>query len=192
MTKLSAQPLGWVQRVKPAFADQAFAPRVATSGAEDRYGTDMRTAVIRVMIDPDGLLPGSDYEAGVKYLESLGLEVMASPVQHLPERQREIELIVDGHDRELRAGEYVDLCSKAFGTQAVMGVVTYISRGTDDDARGILSRFGVRGEVVRTVVADEELVTITVDRLELGHVPESRLHTALEAALNCEVRIELS
>ncbi|TDO46392.1 hypothetical protein EV643_111245 [Kribbella sp. VKM Ac-2527] len=149
----------------------------------------MRTAVIRIVIDSEGVLPGTEYEAGVKQLEAHGLEVVASPAQYLPDRKRQIELIVDESDQDLRAAEYVELCRQAFGIQAVLGVVTYISRGTDDDARGVLSRFGVHGEVARSIVADEELVIVTMDSGELHRVPESRLHTALEAALNCEVRI---
>ncbi len=60
---------------------------------------------------------------------------------------------------------------------------------TNEDARGILEGFGIGGQVSRTVDGDDELVTVTVAGPDLRRVPESRLHTALEAALNCEVRI---
>ncbi len=43
----------------------------------------------------------------------------------------------------------VELCAKAFGTCPVPGVVTYVSRGTDDDAHGVLAGFGLTGEIDR-------------------------------------------
>ena len=154
----------------------------------------MRTAVIRVIVDREGTLTGAEYEAGVGELRTMGFEVVHTPVAHLPERNREVELIVEDsgpepHGAEFRGAEYVEVCSRIFGTKAVKGVVTYISRGTDDDARGILSGFGLSGDVTRAVTDDEELVTVTVSVTDQRRVPESRLHTALESALNCEVRI---
>jgi hypothetical protein len=149
----------------------------------------MTTAVVRVMVDAEGLLAATDFESGVKRLESLGYEVVASPVERLPDRSREIELIVEGGRDELPTGEYTAACEDAFGTVVSLGVVTYISRGTDDDARGVLRRFRVPGQVMRSDEDGEEVVTVTIAFVDMGRVPESRLHTALEAALNCEVRI---
>ena len=84
----------------------------------------------------------------------------------------------------------IDLCAKAFSTKPVPGVVTFVSRGTDDDARGVLSAFGLTGEVVRTPGDDGfDIVHVTVREDDLERIPESRLHTALEASLNCEVHI---
>jgi hypothetical protein len=69
-------------------------------------------------------------------------------------------------------------------------VVTYVSRGTDDDARGVLSGFGLTGEIER-VPGDHgfDVVYVTLREADLEHIPESRIHTALEASLNCEVHI---
>jgi hypothetical protein len=83
------------------------------------------------------------------------------------------------------------LCAKAFGTSPVAGVVTYISRGTDDDAHGVLAGFGLTGEIRRTPGDDDgfDVVYVTLRQADLDRVPESRIHTALEASLNCEVHI---
>ena len=82
------------------------------------------------------------------------------------------------------------MCAKAFGTTPAAGVVTYVSRGTDDDAHGVLAGFGVTGEIIRTPGDDGlDVVHVTMRKQDLDRVPESRIHTALEASLNCEVRI---
>jgi hypothetical protein len=141
------------------------------------------------VIDPDGRLSPGGYETGLEILRASRHEVIASPVEHLPERRREIELIVDDHGGELRTDPYLDACHAAFGVEPELGVITYVSRGTDDDARGVLHRFGVSGEVERTMEGEEDVVTVALDPQDGRRVPDGRLHTALEAALNCEVRI---
>lgn len=149
----------------------------------------MRTAVLRVVIDADGVLDGQAYETGLRRLRDLELEIVASPAERLPSAQREIELIVADDDLQERQQSYVELCEHAFGQPAQLGVVTYISRGTDDDAAGVLRGFGIDGSVQRSVGDEYDLVTVTVEAIDLRRVPESRLHTALEAALNCDVEI---
>ncbi len=144
---------------------------------------------MRVVIDADGVLGPDAYEAGLVQLREAAVEVVASPPASLPERRREVELILDEAqlaDRE----EYVGLCSRAFGLPAAPGVVTFISRGTDDDARGVLAGFGLQAvDVERFTEDDDEVVRVVLDPEQAMRVPEGRLHTALEAALNCEVRI---
>jgi hypothetical protein len=56
----------------------------------------------------------------------------------------------------------------------------------------VLTGFGITGEIERTP-GDEgwDIVEVTLDRSDLERIPESRVHTALEASLNCEVRIVL-
>ena len=84
----------------------------------------------------------------------------------------------------------MELCGRAFGTEPVAGVVTYISRGTDDDAHGVLSALGLTGEVVREPADDGyDVVYVTLREADLKGIPESRIHTALEASLNAEVHI---
>ncbi|WP_072801665.1 hypothetical protein [Rhodococcoides yunnanense] len=149
----------------------------------------MRTAVVRVVIDAEGELDVQAYDDGIRCLREQGLEIVASPGERLPPRGREIELIVSDTDLAERAQGYALLCETAFGRPAYLGVITYISRGTDDDVVGVLAGFGIDGQVERTVGGRYDLVTVTVRAEDMRRVPESRLHTALEAALNCEVEI---
>jgi ferredoxin len=53
----------------------------------------------------------------------------------------------------------------------------------------VVRGFGIDADVERFTEDDEEIVVATISREASRRVPESRLHTALEAALNCEVRI---
>lgn len=86
-----------------------------------------------------------------------------------------------------------DACTRAFGVEPGLGVITYVSGGTDDDARGVLQRFGIGGHIHREFLdGNDEVVTVTIAQSDVRRVPESRLHTALEAALNCDVRIVLA
>ena len=69
-------------------------------------------------------------------------------------------------------------------------MVTYVSRGTDDDAHGVLAGFGLTGQIRRSPGDDGfDVVYVTLRQADLGRIPESRIHTALEASLNCEVHI---
>lgn len=144
--------------------------------------------MVRVVIDADGVLGPDAYEAGLVALRAAALEVVASPPAHLPDRRREVELILDESQLTDR-DDYVRTCSAAFGLPATPGVTTFISRGTDDDARGVLAAFGLDAPVERFVEDGDEVVRVVLDREQSRRVPEGRLHTALEAALNCEVRI---
>jgi hypothetical protein len=69
-------------------------------------------------------------------------------------------------------------------------VLTYVSRGTDDDAHGVLAGLGLAGEIER-VPGNEgwDVIYVTLHAADLERMPESRVHTALEASLNCEVHI---
>ncbi len=148
----------------------------------------MRTAVLRVKVDPDGRLTGDDWDRGLVRLRATGRDVIAVSGADLAGARREVELVVDGFVSD-DTQAYVDECARAFGTTASAGAVTYVSRGTDEDARGVLAAFDLEGDVERQLVGDDEVVTITLEPDFARTVPESRLHTALEAALNCEVRI---
>jgi len=150
----------------------------------------MPTAVLRVDADPQGKLSPEHFDAAVATLRRRGLEVISAPAGP-PGITRQIELIVaDPGDTA-----HLALCRAVFGPEAGLGVVTYVSRGTDEDALGVLVRFGLGGRLERSCpdpVRDpqEELVTVTLPARQRRLVPQSRLLTALEAALNCEVRIE--
>ena len=54
----------------------------------------------------------------------------------------------------------------------------------------VLAGFGLTADIVRTPGDDGyDIVDVTLREADLERVPESRVHTALEASLNCEVRI---
>ncbi len=150
--------------------------------------------MVRVDVDPAGELGGEQVARGLGVLResagALGAEVLDNDVVNKPPRRREVQLLVTGEDAEATVQEAVRLCAKAFGTEAVAGVVTFVSRGTDDDAHGVLAGFGLSGDVVREPGTDGfDIVHVTLPEADLARVPESRIHTALEASLNCEVRI---
>jgi hypothetical protein len=151
----------------------------------------MRTAVVRVNVDPTGALMPAQLRAGMTALLGLIGEIGADVVRN--DVGRDVELLIAGDDVESAKRTAIDLCARAFNTDPVAGVVTFVSRGTDDDARGVLSGFGLSGEIVREPGDDGyDVVYVTLREADLDRVPESRIHTALEASLNCEVRIRTS
>lgn len=154
----------------------------------------MRTAVIRINIDPAGELSGPELGARMELLvtraNSAGIAVADSRVGTMPAHRREIQLHMTGADGAMLRRDAEQLCAEIFGTAPTAGAVTYISRGTDDDANGILSGFGITGDVSR-ITGDEgfDIITVRLASSDLARVPESRIQTALEAATNCEIRI---
>ena len=153
----------------------------------------MRTAVVRVRVDPAGRLTAAQLTDGMVNLRDLatpaGIEVLENNLAAMPAGRREVEMLMAGDADALKATA-VALCAKAFGTKPEPGVVTYISRGTDDDAHGVLAGFRLTGDVERVPGEDGwDVVYVTLRKADLERVPESRIHTALEASLNCEVHI---
>jgi hypothetical protein len=112
----------------------------------------VRTAVVRVRVDPDGQLTGAQLTDGMVNLRDLaapaGIDVLENNVAAMPAARREVEMLMVGEPDDLKATA-VALCAKAFGTEPEPGVLTYISRGTDDDAHGVLAGFGLSGDVKR-------------------------------------------
>ena len=154
----------------------------------------MRTAVVRVQVDPTGRLMPEQLTDGMTALRGLAdaadIEVLDNNIAAMPAGRREVEMLMAGGDTDQLKLEAVALCAKAFGTTPTPGVVTYVSRGTDDDAHGVLAGFGLTGEITRTPGDDGlDIVHVTLRRADLERIPESRIHTALEASLNCEVHI---
>jgi hypothetical protein len=154
----------------------------------------MRTAVVRVNVDPGSALTPTQLGEGMGVLLGLSGEIGAGVVENdlaaMPVGRREVELLIATDDIVAARQTAIDLCTKAFSTAPVPGVVTFVSRGTDDDARGVLSAFGLTGEIVRAPGGDGfDIVYVTLREDDLERVPESRIHTALEASLNCEVHI---
>ncbi|OBB46661.1 hypothetical protein [Mycobacterium sp. 852002-51961_SCH5331710] len=157
----------------------------------------MRTAVVRVGVDKAGELAPAQLEDGMARLRESaathGIEVVANNLPAMPAQRREVELLIAGDDPDELRRVAIELCGNAFGTTPVPGVVTFISRGTDDDAHGVLAGLGLTGEIERKSGGDGwDVVYVTLRRADLERVPESRVHTALEASLNCEVHIRIT
>lgn len=165
----------------------------------------MRTAVIRVNLDPGGELGEDRLSRAVEALRTGGTEVLAPDFSRVPPHAREIELLVEGDDPATLRSWAEALCAEALCPEALCpeaqcaealgapgpqaGAATFLSRGTDEDALGVVRAFGISAELDRFWEADEEIAVFTITRDDAAHVAESRLLTALEAALNCEVRI---
>jgi hypothetical protein len=154
----------------------------------------MRTAVVRVQVDPAGRLTTEQLTDGMAALRELtdaaGIVVLDINMAAMPAGRREVQMLMAGTDANELKRDAVALCAKAFGTEPAPGVLTYLSRGTDDDAYGVLAGFGLTGEIIRTLGDDGlDVVHVTLSKADLERIPESRIHTALEASLNCEVHI---
>jgi hypothetical protein len=154
----------------------------------------MRTAVVRVNVDPDNALAPAQLTEGMAVLLErvghVGGDVIMNDLGVMPAGRREVELLIACDDADSAKRAAIELCTNAFATRPVPGVITFVSRGTDDDAHGVLSGFGLTGDIVRTPGDDGfDIVHVTLREQDLERVPESRVHTALEASLNCEVHI---
>ena len=155
----------------------------------------MRTAVLRIDVDPASELTAARRAGGFAALRA---ELAARGAQLLgdvnaSEPPREVQILLDTDDADAALAALVRVCARVFGTAPAPGVVTHVSRGTDEDAHGVLAGFGLCGEVTRTL--DEEgfdIVHVRLRAADLRRVPDSRVHTALEAALNCEVRLHIA
>lgn len=154
----------------------------------------MRTAVIRVDVDPAGELPPAEFGKKISALISSaaksGISVTAPDIDRLPARRREIQVLIDGDDTAALREHAVGMCADIFGSRVRPGAVTFVSRGTDDDAHGVLAGFGITGEIDRSCdAAGFDTLTVRLARTDLERIPESRIQTALEAATNSEVVI---
>ncbi|WP_319943058.1 hypothetical protein [Nocardia aurantia] len=161
-------------------AGNCFAARIA----------DMRTAVIRIKVDPareltpELLSERTDAFAG--QAPRHGMEVFERP----SDPRREMQVLMIGSDGAALQSAVTKLCVETFLTSPEPGPVTFISRGTDDDVRGVLAGFGISGDISRADSDDGfDVVTVRIAANDLARIPESRIHTALEASLNCEVNI---
>ncbi|HVQ52612.1 MAG TPA: hypothetical protein VMS92_21450, partial [Mycobacterium sp.] len=103
----------------------------------------MRTAVVRVDVDPAAQLTPDQLRDGMATLArsaaELGVEVVDADLATMPANRRQVEVLIAGDDPDELKSTAVDLCANAFGdfgAQPAAGVLTYVSRGTDDDAQG--------------------------------------------------------
>jgi hypothetical protein len=155
----------------------------------------MRTAVVRVNIDPEGRFTHARLREGMVVLLRLvgeaGVDAVESDLTMMPTGRRAVKLLIAAEDADAAKRTATELCTKAFGGTPLPGVVTFVSRGTDDDAHGVLAGFGLTGEIVRVPGDDGyDIVYVRLREEDLDRIPESRVHTALEASLNCEVHIQ--
>jgi hypothetical protein len=154
----------------------------------------MRTAVVRVNVDPDNTLAPTQLTEGMAVLLErvghVGGDVIKKDLRAMPVGRREVELLIACDDADSARQAAIELCTNAFATMPVPGVITFVSRGTDDDAHGVLAGFGLTADIVRIPGDDGyDIIDVTLREADLERIPESRVHTALEASLNCEVRI---
>ncbi|QZA07168.1 hypothetical protein K3U94_19740 [Mycolicibacter heraklionensis] len=153
----------------------------------------MRTAVVRLDVDPAGKLLPEHLTAGMATLRELagqaGVDVVDADIAAMPVGRRHVRLLIAGPETDV-IDIGMRLCANAFDTMPAPGVVTYLSRGTDDDVHGVLAGLGLSGEIARIPGSDGlDIVHVTLAEPDLQRVGESRIHTALEASLNCEVHI---
>lgn len=149
--------------------------------------------MVRLDVDPAGKLMPEHLAAGMATLRDLagqaGVDVVDADIAALPVGRRHVRLLITGAEKDV-VDIGMRLCAKAFDTMPAPGVVTYLSRGTDDDVHGVLAGLGLSGQIVRTPGSDGlDVVHVTLVESDLQRVGESRIHTALEASLNCEVHI---
>ncbi|MCB0942281.1 MAG: hypothetical protein KDB72_18830 [Mycobacterium sp.] len=154
----------------------------------------MRTAVVRVDVDPSGELSPEQLTAGVATLRTLagesGIDLVDNNIAAMPRGRREAEMLMIGADPEELQRAAITMCANAFGTEPAAGTMTFVSRGTDEDAHGVLAGFGLTGQIDRTPGDDGyDIIQVTLRKADMERIPESRVFTALEASTNCEVHI---
>ena len=139
----------------------------------------MRTAVIRINVDPSGTLSDTDVEAGVAKVlagvDELGMRLVHPNLGSLPPNRRELQFLAAGEDPADLQRSARNLCRRAFDTEPAEGTTTYLSRGTDEDALGVLLAFGVTGDLSRASGADGWDV-VTVRLAEQRRVNVTRLN----------------
>ena len=111
-------------------------------------------------------------EVLLRLTDEIGADVVENNLAAMPVGRREVQLLIAADDVDAAKQTAIDLCTKAFSTTPAPGVVTFVSRGTDDDARGVLSAFGLTGEIARApgddgfdiVSGNEQLDLTSADR----------------------------
>jgi len=153
----------------------------------------VRPAVVYVNLDPAGALSLAELEQVVADLEVRGCNLIVSDLELLPVSRREIELLITGEDIDglRRAAEAT--CAESLARSELTGTprataVCFISRGTIEDALGILTAFGVETGSDTVRLEGEDIAEVAIDRERLDRATPAKLQTALEAALNREVR----
>jgi hypothetical protein len=145
----------------------------------------VRTGIARVAVSARDVSE-DDFSHGLGELADMGYELLPPPPSV---GDREVAFVLDGDDGAALSAIAVAAARKVFGEAVRPGAVTFLSRGTDDDVIGVAAALGVDVLVSRVTESGGEVVIVHVLSADLERVPEGKLHTALEAALNAEVRI---
>jgi len=145
-------------------------------------------------VDPTGRLTADQLTTGMTELAGLvgDARLIENNLAALPPGRREVEILMDGTDPDALQATAATWCAQAFGQTPEPGVLTFVSHGTDDDAHGVLAGFGLTGRIERIVGTEGwDIVHVTLRREDIARIPESRIHTALEASTNAEVHIHV-
>jgi hypothetical protein len=149
----------------------------------------MRTGIVRVRSALADAQPEAEFGQRCAALAERGYQLLPAPLRPAGPALREVAFVLEGDDADALGRLAVAVAREVLADDARVTSVTFLSRGTDDDLRGVARGLGVRVEISRTVEDGEEVIVVGVPAADLRRVPESRLHTALEAASNAEVRI---
>lgn len=148
----------------------------------------MRRAVVHVNLDPAGALNLAEVERGVAALRHAGFEVVATDLDKLPPTVREVEVLHYGDDAESLRQLVERACAEAVSVTPRAFAVSFISAGTREDALGIIRGFGLEPQLRELRFEGDELAVLVLDGAALRRPRAAKLQTALEAALNREVR----
>ena len=130
------------------------------------YSAERENGGGAVGVDPAGELTADQLTTAWRTLArcwptQAGIELIDNNLAAMPPKRREVEMLMTGDRPGEAAAVAAGLCAKAFGTDPVPGVLTYVSRGTDDDAHGVLAGFGLTGDIDRVPTGDDGWDVIT-------------------------------
>ena len=93
----------------------------------------MRTAVVRVNVDPSGVLTAAQLGSGMTALlglaDEIGAGIVENDVAAMPANRREVQLLIAADHGDAARQTAIDLCGKAFGTTPAPGVLTSTAPG---------------------------------------------------------------
>jgi hypothetical protein len=154
----------------------------------------MRRAVLHVNLDHGGVVPIAELAGAIEHLRRCGFIVIDTDLDRLPRDRREVEVHCDGDDvKELRERVH-DACVAALAaagcpTTPRVLAVSFVSSGSDEDAWGVVRAFGLDQHVAEIRLLDDDVAVLIGSTEILRSGALGKLHTALEATLNREVRL---
>ncbi|HWF50965.1 MAG TPA: hypothetical protein VG294_10030 [Solirubrobacteraceae bacterium] len=153
----------------------------------------MRRAVVHVNLDPRGQLALGQVNRAVEALRASGHDVIAGDLDKLPATRREIELLQPGDDPDDLRPAAEQACATVLASIAAAATpraiaVSFISSGSEEDARGVVRAFGLGEQLHEVRLQDDDVAVLVLEPEALGRTMPAKLQTVLEAALNREVR----